>query len=57
MKAAPYQMEKREACTYCPYKGVCGFDQRIPGYGYRRLQKLEERELWERMGEEVKSWE
>lgn len=57
VKAAPYQMEKREACTYCPYKGVCGFDQRIPGYGYRRLRKLEERELWERMGEEVKSWE
>ena len=23
------------ACTYCPYRNACGFDQRIPGYRYR----------------------
>ncbi|CUN12146.1 ATP-dependent helicase/deoxyribonuclease subunit B [Blautia hydrogenotrophica] len=55
-QAAPYQMDKKEACTYCPYRGICGFDQKIPGFFYRRLKNLEEKEVWEKLEEEVKSW-
>ncbi len=28
----------RDSCQYCPYKESCGFDPRIPGYEYRRLE-------------------
>ncbi len=53
----PYQMEKKEACTYCPYQGICGFDSRFPGFTYRRLSKIDEKEVWRKMDEEVKKWE
>ena len=26
---------ERTACDYCPFRGVCGFDPAIDGYGYR----------------------
>ena len=30
----------RNACTYCPYQGTCGFDRKIPGYEFRRLKQF-----------------
>ncbi len=47
----PYQLRKMTACTYCAYRSVCGFDQRIPGYEFRKLKILDDRELWEKMKE------
>ena len=41
------------ACSYCPYKAVCGFDRKSPGYGIRRLEKLTAEEFWERMEKEM----
>ncbi len=41
--------QTRDACTFCPYTRVCGFDRKIPGYGKRELEKLEETEALERM--------
>ncbi len=38
-KVNPYRMGNRTACDYCQYKSVCGFDLRLPGYGYRNLEK------------------
>lgn len=36
--AAPIRTDKDStACDYCPYQGACGFDLRIPGYGFRDL--------------------
>lgn len=52
-EAAPYQMKDKNACTFCPYASVCGFDLKIPGYEYRRLRPLEDREIWEAMKKEV----
>lgn len=54
---SPYQMDKKEACTYCPYQGICGFDAKFPGFSYRRLPKMDEEKVWKKMAEEVKKWE
>lgn len=35
IEASPYKSEKRTACDYCPYAGVCGFDVRLEGFSYR----------------------
>ena len=37
VSAQPASLKKgASACDYCPYKGACGFDPRIPGYSYRK---------------------
>lgn len=45
----PYEMGRRNACQYCPYKGACGFDEKVPGYHYRRLNPLKPEEIWNKM--------
>lgn len=52
-EAAPYQIKDKEACTFCPYHGICGFDTKIPGYDYRRLRDMDKQEIWKAMEEEV----
>ena len=37
------------ACDYCSFRQVCGFDGRMDGYGYRRLEELSGEEVLERM--------
>ena len=46
-------MGKKNACTYCPYSGVCGFDMDIPGYEFRRLKNFTDEELWDAFVKEV----
>ena len=53
VKVSPYQLGQKNPCTYCPYHGVCGFDEKIPGYSFRRLGTLPSEELWEKMKEEM----
>ncbi|BFL45778.1 helicase-exonuclease AddAB subunit AddB [Lactonifactor longoviformis] len=53
VKVSPYQLGQKNPCTYCPYHGVCGFDEKIPGYSFRRLGALPPEELWEKMKEEM----
>lgn len=36
----PYEQNGNQACTYCTYKSVCGFDGRIEGYKMRKLPKM-----------------
>lgn len=38
----PYELSDRTPCGYCPYRSVCGFDERIDGYDYRRLKKFDQ---------------
>lgn len=52
-KAEPYQLGTKNACTFCPYGGICGFDQRLPGFRYRKLKSLDDWELFARMREET----
>ena len=42
----PFEKQKENACEYCPYRSVCGFDEKIPGYTYRRLHSYCEDEIW-----------
>ena len=39
-EALPYEMGTQNGCTYCPYRDICGFDEQIEGYEYRKLEKL-----------------
>ncbi len=36
----PYEKGGEDACTYCPYKRVCGFDAAVPGMKKRTLLDL-----------------
>lgn len=53
VEAAPYEMGTRNACTYCPYQGTCGFDRKIPGYEFRRLKQFADEEVWKAFAKEV----
>lgn len=49
--ANPYEKGNEEACTYCAYKKVCGFDGSIPGYEKRQMEDLDKQTLMQRMQE------
>lgn len=51
----PFEKQKENACAYCPYASVCGFDEKIPGYSYRRLHSYTSQEVWEKMREALGS--
>lgn len=52
VKANPYQLKEKEACTYCPYGSVCGYDGRIPGYEHRKLEHFKDSdEIMQKMKE------
>lgn len=42
----PFELKGKTGCDYCPYRSVCGFDLKIPGYGYDRKEKLREEDIW-----------
>lgn len=49
----PYVRKSQEdGCTHCPYKGVCGFDEKQYGYEKRRIEAGSSEEVWEKMKEE-----
>lgn len=49
----PYESGNREACTYCAYQGVCGFDPSIPGYRKRKIGDMTSDEAMEAIHREV----
>lgn len=53
--ANPYEKGNEEACTYCAYKKVCGFDGSIPGYEKRQLEDLDKQTLMQRMQKTVEA--
>lgn len=49
----PYELSGKTPCGYCPYRSVCGFDERIDGFSYRRLEKFDQAdEILDRMKKE-----
>ena len=53
----PYILGGSTGCDYCPYHSVCGFDEKLEGYEYRKLDKLDKEEALEKMRKEVETWE
>lgn len=49
----PYERKGRKGCDYCPYAGICGFDRKIPGYEYRRLDQLSAKDVWGKLEKEA----
>ena len=49
----PYEKGSEEACTYCAYKKVCGFEGSMPGCNKRKLEELGKQEALDRMEAEV----
>ena len=45
----PYEKGAADACMYCPYRKVCGFDPSIPGSRKRVLSSMSKEEALERM--------
>ena len=51
VKISPYQRDGATACAYCEYQGICGFDQKIQGYEYRKLKGIDTELLMKAMQE------
>jgi ATP-dependent helicase/nuclease subunit B len=47
----PYELGDEDACSFCSFHSVCGFDHRIEGCQKRRLHPMEKREIWENLEE------
>lgn len=45
----PYEKGSEEACTYCGFRQVCGFEPDMPGCGRRKLEELDREEALARM--------
>ena len=50
----PYMRSRQEdGCMYCPYKGVCGFDEKQNGYQKKKIASLSSEEVFEKMKEKM----
>lgn len=52
IKINPCETGSGTACTYCVYRSICSFDEKIPGFETRVLSKYTEDELMQKMREE-----
>lgn len=55
----PYELKGSNACTWCGYRSICGFDERMDDCGFRRLRQMKSDEeifaaMEQEMGDTVK---
>ena len=48
----PFKKADVTGCTYCPYRGVCGFDERVPGYMHENVVLSEDEAMEKIMSKE-----
>lgn len=48
---APYKLDNKIPCAYCPYDIFCDFDTRIEGFNYRELEDKSDEEIYTKMKE------
>lgn len=48
----PVKKGKETACKYCPYDGICQFDNVLEDNGYRLIHKMDSQEVVRRIAEE-----
>lgn len=53
MELNPYEKGQNQACTYCAYRKVCGFDPTVPGYEMRALKEMDRDTVLQRMKDEM----
>lgn len=44
---SPYRMQQQSACTFCPLKSVCQFDESMPGSEYNLLKRPDKKQAWD----------
>ncbi len=49
IRMQPYELGTEDACRFCRYHSVCGFDRNVEGCEKRRLRPLEQSEIWEKL--------
>lgn len=52
VQIAPYRLGLETACTFCPYKPVCRFEEALDGNAYHVLGKPGKNEIWQLLGQE-----
>ena len=49
VEVSPFADGQLSSCDYCPYKAICGFDRKIKGFEKRRPQKIDKKDIFDRM--------
>ena len=54
IRIQPYELGDEDACRFCSYHSVCGFDRKVDGCEKRRLRPMDRMEIWEHLQQQAK---
>lgn len=52
VSALPYQLDNQNPCEYCKYLSICQFDSSQTDNQYEQLEKLNKKEIWDKLNKE-----